>query len=49
MRRGLDAGEASNLAAYLTGLRPGHEPWTIRQIRHLMFLRWLDESGRFRH
>lgn len=45
--RGFEPGEAANVAAVLAGIPVGSEPWTIREISHLHFLRALREGGRF--
>ena len=46
--RGLAATEAANLTAYLHGIRPAERGWSIEQIDHLLFLRYLFERGRIR-
>jgi hypothetical protein len=45
--RGFDAGEASNLTAFINGLPIDAQPWTITGISHLLFLRELYRTGRF--
>ena len=45
--RGFASGEAANLTAYLKGLPIGDQPWTLRQLNALLFLRTLQERGRF--
>jgi hypothetical protein len=45
--RGFDAGEASNLTAFINGLPVDAQPWTITGISHLLFLRELYRTGRF--
>ena len=44
--RGLSAAEATNVAAYLAGIRPSVTPWTLPQIERLLFVRWLVDAGR---
>jgi hypothetical protein len=43
---GLSAAEAGNLTARLEGLPVGRQPWTLREVEHLLFLRSIVESGR---
>jgi hypothetical protein len=45
--QGFASGEAANLTAYLKGLPIGEQPWTLRQVNVLVFLRTLQERGRF--
>jgi hypothetical protein len=45
--RGLAAGEAANLTAYLNRLPIGDESWTLSQVNTVLFLRGLRVSGRF--
>jgi hypothetical protein len=45
--RGFDAGEASNLTAFINGLPVDGQPWTITGISRLLFLRQLYRTGRF--
>jgi hypothetical protein len=45
--RGLAPDEASNLTAYLCGIPVGTQHWQIREINKLLFLRELNDSGRF--
>ena len=45
--RGLEPREAANVAAVVAGIPISSEPWTIREISHLLFLRALREAGRF--
>jgi hypothetical protein len=44
--RGLAPREAGNLTAYLRGLRPVDQGWTVAEINRLLFLRYLVERGR---
>ena len=45
--RGLAPDEASNLTAYMCGIPVGTQHWEIREINKLLFLRQLNDSGRF--
>jgi len=47
LSQGFDAGEASNLTAFINGLPVDAQPWTITGISHLLFLRQLYRTGRF--
>jgi hypothetical protein len=44
--RGLAPVEAGNLTAYLSGLRPVDQGWTVAEIDRLLFLRYLVDGGR---
>lgn len=45
--RGLTAGEAGNLTAFLSGIAvDGGRPWRIADVERLLFLRELCRSGR---
>ncbi|HEU5205556.1 MAG TPA: hypothetical protein VFU17_14790 [Candidatus Limnocylindrales bacterium] len=43
---GLDPSEAGNLAAFVRGIPPVEQGWTVKQIEHLLFLRYLVEQRR---
>jgi hypothetical protein len=43
---GLTTTEAGNLTAHLNGLRVAVQPWTLREIEGLLFIRALVELGR---
>jgi hypothetical protein len=45
--KGLAPREAGNLTAYLRGLRPIDQGWTVAEIDRLLFLRYLVDRGRF--
>ena len=45
--RGLGSAEAANLTAWLTGIPVREHHWDIRQVQKLLFLRRLNEMGRF--
>ena len=45
--RGLEATEAANLTAWLTGIPVREHHWDIREINALLFLRGLTRLGRF--
>jgi len=44
--RGLAPTEAGNVTAFMRGLRPAHQGWTVAEIDRLLFLRFLVERGR---
>jgi hypothetical protein len=39
--------EAANLTAYLAGIPVGEANWTLKQINQLLFLRQMQQTGRF--
>lgn len=45
--RGLDTNEAANLTAFINGLTVRIQPWKIRELSHVLFLRELCRSGSF--
>jgi hypothetical protein len=45
--KGLAPAEAGNLTAYLRGLRPVKQGWTVAEIDRILFLRYLVDRGRF--
>ena len=45
--RGFASAEAANLTAYLHDLPIEEQPWTLRQVNTVVFLRTLRESGQF--
>jgi hypothetical protein len=45
--RGFASAEAANLTAYLHDLPIEEQPWTLRQVNTVVFLRKLRESGQF--
>jgi len=45
--RGLAPDEAANLTAYLAGIGLGGSHWTLKQINQLLFLRQMQQTGRF--
>jgi hypothetical protein len=45
--RGLTPDEASNLTAYLCGIPVGTQHWKIGEVNRLLFLRALQDTGRF--
>ena len=47
MLRGLERTEATNLTAFLCGLRVGDARWTVAEINRLLFLRELHRGGAF--
>ena len=44
--QGLAPAEAGNLTAYLRGIRPVAQGWTVAEIDRLLFLRYLVDRGR---
>ena len=44
--KGLAPTEAGNLTAYLRGLRPVDQGWTVSEIDRLLFLRYLVDRDR---
>ena len=44
--KGLAPAEAGNLTAYLRGLRPMAQGWTVAEIDRILFLRYLVDRGR---
>ncbi|HEU4920238.1 MAG TPA: hypothetical protein VFT20_10905 [Candidatus Limnocylindrales bacterium] len=47
LMRGMAPDEAANLTAFIAGLPIGEVHWTLNQINQLLFLRQMQESGRF--
>jgi hypothetical protein len=47
LMQGLAPEEAGNVTAILAGIPIAAEPWKVREINHLLFLRALREGGRF--
>jgi len=45
--RGLEASEAANLTAFISGLAVVEQPWQINELSHVLFLRELCRLGRF--
>ena len=45
--RGLAPHEAANITAVLAGIPIVSQPWTLREVNHLVFLRTLRETGRW--
>ena len=45
LARGFASGEAGNLTAMTAGIPIVTEPWTAREVGHLVFLRTLREAG----
>jgi hypothetical protein len=39
--------EAANLTAFMAGIPVGEAHWTLKQINQLLFLRQLQQTGRF--
>lgn len=47
LQRGLAPDEASNLTAFLCGIPVGTQQWKIGEVNRLLFLRELQDQGRF--
>jgi hypothetical protein len=45
--KGMAPDEAANLTAYLAGIPVGEAHWTLKQINQLLFLRQMQQTGRF--
>lgn len=45
--RGLAPEEAANLTAFLCGIHIGSQPWKLDEVNRLLFLRELQNAGRF--
>lgn len=45
--KGMAPDEAANLTAYLAGIPIGDSTWTLKQINQLLFLRQMQQTGRF--
>jgi len=43
---GFDEREAGNLTAYVSGIAIGPQPWTVRELTHLLFMREMYRMGR---
>jgi hypothetical protein len=49
LMKGLTPAEAANLTAYLCGLPAARLDWSLRQINQMLFLREMQQTGRFGH
>jgi hypothetical protein len=47
LMRGLAPEEAANLTAFLCGIHVGAQPWKLDEVNRLLFLRELQDAGRF--
>jgi hypothetical protein len=45
--KGMAPEEAANLTAYMAGIPVGEATWTLKQINQLLFLRQMQQTGRF--
>jgi hypothetical protein len=45
--KGLAPDEAANLTAFLCGIPIGSQHWKIAEVNRLLFLRGLQQAGRF--
>ena len=45
--KGMAPEEAANLTAYMAGIPVGAARWTLKQINQLLFLRQMNQTGRF--
>jgi hypothetical protein len=43
---GFDECEAGNLTAYISGIAISPQPWTVRELTHLLFVREMNRGGR---
>jgi hypothetical protein len=43
---GFDEREAGNLSAYVSGIAIGPQPWTVRELTHVLFMREMYRVGR---
>jgi hypothetical protein len=47
LMKGMAPDEAANLTAYIAGIPVGEAHWTLKQINQLLFLRQMQQTGRF--
>jgi hypothetical protein len=47
MMKGLTPAEAANLTAFMCGLPATRFDWSLRQINQMLFLREMQQTGRF--
>ena len=47
LMKGLSPAEAANLTAFICGLSTTDPRWSLKQINQLLFLRAMQQSGRF--
>ncbi len=47
MMKGLTPAEAANLTAFMCGLPAARLDWSLRQIHQMLFLREMQQTGRF--
>jgi hypothetical protein len=47
MMRGLAPEEAANLTAFMVGIHVGEQHWKLNEVNRLLFLRVLNQQGRF--
>ncbi|MEA2620430.1 MAG: hypothetical protein QOC97_1203 [Chloroflexota bacterium] len=47
MMKGLTPAEAANLTAFMCGLPATRLDWSLRQINQMLFLREMQQTGRF--
>ena len=47
LMKGMAPEEAANLTAFIAGIPVGEAHWTLQQVNQLLFLRRMQESGRF--
>ena len=45
--KGMAPEEAANLTAFMAGIPVGEAHWTLKQINQLLFLRQMQQTGRF--
>ena len=47
LMKGLTPTEAANLTAYICGLSTADPRWSLKQVNQLLFLRSMQQAGRF--
>jgi hypothetical protein len=47
LMKGLTPTEAANLTAYICGLSTSDPRWSLKQVNQLLFLRSMQQAGRF--
>ena len=47
LMKGMAPEEAANLTAYMAGIPIGEAHWTLKQVNQLLFLRQMQQTGRF--
>jgi hypothetical protein len=47
LMKGMSPAEAANLTAFVCGLPTADVHWSLKQVNQLLFLRAMNEAGRF--